>query len=70
MTSRFLETEVTVGQYRLCVEAGVCSAPVDKVDQTKKSNYQLANEDLNRPNAEDYPMNDIAGIMPVPLQPG
>ena len=52
-------TEVTIGQYRLCVEAGVCSTPVDKVDQTKKSNYQLANEDPNRPNAEDYPMNDI-----------
>ena len=52
-------TEVTVGQYRACVDAGVCAAPVDKVDQNKKSNYQLANEDPNRASAEDYPMNDI-----------
>jgi cysteine-rich repeat protein len=52
-------TEITVGQYRTCVEANVCTAPTDKTDPTKKSNYQLSNEDPNRPSGEDYPMNDI-----------
>ena len=52
-------TEVTVGQYRACIDAGVCSTPPVKADQTKKSNYQLANEDPNRPDGENYPMNDI-----------
>ena len=52
-------SEVTVGQYRACIDVGVCTAPPTKTDQTKKSNYQLANEDPNRVDAELYPMNDI-----------
>jgi cysteine-rich repeat protein len=52
-------TEITVGQYRACVDAGACPPPQTTNTQDQKSNYQLANESPNRPNKELYPMNRI-----------
>jgi iron(II)-dependent oxidoreductase len=52
-------SEVTVGQYRACVNAQACAPPQSTNTESQKSNYQLADENPNRPNKENYPMNRI-----------
>jgi len=46
---KILRTEVTVGQYRLCVEQGHCSAP----NSSTESNW-------NRPEYDNHPMNFVS----------
>ena len=54
-------SEVTVGEYRNCVDSGACSPPqFTQTSETEKSNYQLGEENPNRPFKDEYPMNRIA----------
>jgi cysteine-rich repeat protein len=56
-TFKMSRTEVTVGQYRACVDHGPCTAPATKSNELSRSNYQLSDE--GRVDGENYPMNAI-----------
>ena len=49
-----MKTEITVGMYRGCVDAGVCSIPVDP------NGVGLMNWSNTAGNKEDHPVNNIS----------